>query len=185
MRRAGLLAAALAWPLAAPALPLSPTAQPQPLSAEAQPQPQPLSAAAAAAVSPDADVLQGAVVRVRARSLPPQPSERSLSGTEARQMPGAAGDVIRAVGALPGAVTPNDYLANLMVRGAGIEDNLILLDGLPVPYPFHFGGLESVFHAGLISQVLFLPGGFDARFGDTLGGVLDLHTKRPEEGAHG
>jgi hypothetical protein len=175
MKAARLLLCMAALPLPAWADGLSATAQVLSPSASAAP----------AALSPSADVFQGSMVRVRARSLPPQPSERSLSGTEARQMPGAAGDVIRAVGTLPGSVSPNDYLSNLMVRGAGIEDNLILLDGLPVAYPFHFGGLESVFHAGLISQALFLPGGFDARFGDTLGGVLDLHTRRPEDGLHG
>jgi hypothetical protein len=149
--------------------------------------PAPLSpTATAAALSPTAgEVYESAPVNVRARALPPQVSERSLSGDQARQVPGAAGDVIRAVGTLPGAVTPNDYLANLLVRGSGMDDNLIQLDGLPVAYPFHFGGLESVFHPGLIGEALFLPGGFDARFGDTMGGVLDLHTKRPEEGLHG
>ena len=142
--------------------------------------------AAAASISPGADALyESPAVTVRARALPPQISERDLSGQEARQMPGTGGDVLRAVGSLPGAVTPNDYLANLLVRGAGLDDNLILLDGLPVAYPFHFGGLESVFHPGLIGDALFLPGGFDARFGDTLGGVLDLRTQRPDPGVHG
>ena len=100
-------------------------------------------------------------------------------------MPGAGGDVIRALAALPGAVTPNDYLANLLVRGGGFDDNLTLLDGVPAAYPFHFGGLESVFHPGLIREAVFLPGAFDVRFGDTLGGVLDLRTQRSPQGVHG
>jgi len=183
MRARGLCMAALALgAVAGPARALSPTAQA--LSPVAQALPEGVSPAAASS-NAGTDVFQGSMVRVRARALPPQPSERSLSGTEAREMPGAGGDVLRAVASLPGSVTPNDYLSNLMVRGAGIEDNLVLLDGLPVPYPFHFGGLESVFHPGLIGQALFLPGGFDARFGDTLGGVLDLHSRRPDEGLHG
>jgi len=66
--------------------------------------------------------------------------------------------------ALPGATTANDYLANLMVRGGGMEDNLILFDGFPVSYPFHFGGVESVFHPGLIASADFLPSGYDARY---------------------
>ena len=132
----------------------------------------------------DADLDAPAVI-VRARRLPPQVSERTLSGEEARTLPGAGGDVMRAVATLPGAVTANDYLANLLVRGGGLDDNLILLDGFPVAYPFHFGGLEGVFHPGLIDQALFLPGAFDARFGDTLGGVLSLSTREPEPGLHG
>lgn len=135
-------------------------------------------------VHADADFDASAVV-VRARRLPPQVSEHTLSGEEARSLPGTGGDVMRAVATLPGAVTANDYLANLLVRGGGLDDNLILLDGFPVAYPFHFGGLEGVFHPGLIDQALFLPGAFDARFGDTLGGVLSLSTREPEPGLHG
>lgn len=100
-------------------------------------------------------------------------------------MAGAAGDVLRAVAALPGATTANDYLANLMVRGGGMEDNLILFDGFPVSYPFHFGGVESVFHPGLIASADFLPSGYDARYGDSQGGVLELHSKKPADGLHG
>lgn len=132
-----------------------------------------------------AEELEAPAIIVRSRRLPPQVSERTLSGAEARRMPGAAGDVLRAVATLPGAVTANDYLANLLVRGGGLDDNLILLDGFPVAYPYHFGGLEGVFHPGVIDQALFLPGAFDVRFGDTLGGVLDLSTLDPAEGTHG
>jgi hypothetical protein len=132
-----------------------------------------------------AEEFEAPVVTVRGRRLPPQVSEHTLTGAEARRLPGAAGDVMRAVATLPGAVTANDYLANLLVRGGGVDDNLILLDGFPVAYPFHFGGLEGVFHPGLIDEALFLPGAFDVRFGDTLGGVLSLSTRPPAEGLHG
>jgi hypothetical protein len=133
----------------------------------------------------EAGLETGQAVVVRARRLPPQVSEHTLSGEAARRMPGTAGDVMRAVATLPGAVTANDYLANLLVRGGGLDDNLILMDGFPVAYPYHFGGLEGVFHPGLIDQALFLPGAFDVRFGDTLGGVLDLSTVEPQEQRHG
>jgi hypothetical protein len=149
---------------------LSPTATPQDLSPNAEAQDQ---------------ALHGDAVVIRARRLPPQVSERTLKGEEARRVPGAGGDILRALAALPGAVTPNDFLANLLVRGGGFDDNLILLDGVPAPYPFHFGGLESVFHPGLLQDAVFLPGAFDVRFGDTLGGVLDLHTRRPSQGVSG
>lgn len=128
---------------------------------------------------------QGGAVVVRGRRLPDQVSERSLKAVEARRVPGAGGDIVRALAALPGAVTANDFLANLLVRGGGFDDNLVLLDGVPAAYPFHFGGLESVFHPGVLEEALFLPGAFDVRFGDTLGGVLDLRTRRPPPGLEG
>jgi outer membrane receptor protein involved in Fe transport len=137
------------------------------------------------ATAANLSVFEGPGLTIYGRALPPQVSERVVSGKEARQMPGAEGDVVRALGALPGAVTPNDYLANLLVRGSGFNDNLILIDGIPAAYPFHFGGLESIFHPGLLSSVIFMPGAFDARFGDALGGILDLHTKNAEPGLNG
>jgi hypothetical protein len=189
------LAAALAFLVLLPAFPAAaslggavPTAFVQ---TSASGLPSGVGAGAAQALSPRAqdgpadETFDEHAVFIRARRLPPQVSERVLAGEEARRVPGAAGDVLRALAALPGSVTPNDYLANLLVRGGGAEDNLILLDGVPVPYPFHFGGLESVFHPGLIDEAVFLPGAFDVRFGDTLGGVLDLRSRRPGPGFRG
>ncbi len=132
-----------------------------------------------------ADDFEHGVIRVRGRRRPPQASETRLSGAEAMRVAGGAGDVVRALGALPGATASSDYLANLMVRGGGLEDNLVLLDGFVVSAPFHFGGIESIFHPGAIEGVDFLPGGFDARYGDTLGGVLELRTRRPDAGIGG
>lgn len=166
--------------LASPTLSLAESAVPAPLSVNASVSPGP----SLTPTPDDAAFAEGAVL-VRARRLEPQISERVLSGREARQVPGAAEDIVRALAALPGAVTANDFLANLLVRGGGFDDNLILLDGVPAAYPFHFGGLESVFHPGLLQEAIFLPGAFDVRFGDTLGGVLDLSTRHPQPGVHG
>ncbi len=140
---------------------------------------------ALAAATADAAEYEADVYHVVARRRPRQISEENLNTEESRKVAGAAGDVVRAVAALPGVATANDYLANLMVRGSGMEDNLILLDGFPVSYPFHFGGVESVFHPGMIQSADFLPSGFDVRYGDAQGGVLELQTQKPKAGFGG
>ncbi len=129
--------------------------------------------------------LEEPLTRVIARRHAPQPSSQTLSRAETRRVAGAAGDVLRAVAALPGANVANDYLANLLVRGGGFEDNLIFFDGFPAAYPFHFGGVESVFHPGMLERADFYPSGFDARYGDAQGGILDLKARQAEPGFHG
>ena len=85
-------------------------------------------------------------------------------------------DVIKAIQLLPG-VQSSEGSSGFYVRGGGPDQNLILLDGVPVYNASHIGGLFSVFNADAIKTVRLTKGGFPARFGGRLSSVLQIDMK--------
>ncbi|MAU36241.1 MAG: hypothetical protein CMD14_02580 [Flavobacteriales bacterium] len=85
-------------------------------------------------------------------------------------------DVIKAIQLLPG-VQSSEGSSSFYVRGGGPDQNLILLDGVPVYNASHIGGLFSVFNADAIRTVRLTKGGFPARFGGRLSSVLQIDMK--------
>ncbi|WP_227625883.1 TonB-dependent receptor plug domain-containing protein [Geofilum rubicundum] len=63
------------------------------------------------------------------------------------------------------------------VRGGGPDQNLILLDGVPVYNVNHLFGFMSVFNSDAIRNVTLIKGGFPARYGGRLSSVLDIRMK--------
>ncbi|HTC21512.1 MAG TPA: TonB-dependent receptor plug domain-containing protein [bacterium] len=104
----------------------------------------------------------------------PAVSEETLSKEELSNVPGTAGDVMRALQALPGVNIAGDFLAAPSIRGAGPLDNLFLMDRIPVIYPFHFGGLLSTLNSDMIQSVDFSTGGFGPQYGNDYGGLIDI-----------
>ena len=85
-------------------------------------------------------------------------------------------DVLKAIQLLPG-VQSSEGTSGFYVRGGGPDQNLILLDGVPVYNSSHIGGLFSVFNADAIKTVRLTKGGFPARFGGRLSSVLEIDMK--------
>ncbi|MFC1791826.1 carboxypeptidase regulatory-like domain-containing protein, partial [Gemmatimonadota bacterium] len=111
---------------------------------------------------------------------------RELAGTEIKAIPGLVeADPLRAVEVLPGVVTTSDFSSAFNVRGGSADQNLILLDGLPVFNPTHLGGFFSVFNADLIRRAELRSGGFPARFGGRVSSVLDIRTDPGDGGFQG
>lgn len=111
---------------------------------------------------------------------------RELAGTEIKSIPGLVeADPLRAVEVLPGVVTVSDFSSAFNVRGGSADQNLILLDGIPVFNPTHLGGFFSVFNADMIERAELRSGGFPARFGGRVSSVLDIQTDPGEGGFRG
>ena len=85
-------------------------------------------------------------------------------------------DVLKSIQLLPG-VQSSEGTSGFYVRGGGPDQNLILLDGVPVYNASHIGGLFSVFNADAIKTVRLTKGGFPARFGGRLSSVLQIDMK--------
>jgi hypothetical protein len=86
-------------------------------------------------------------------------------------------DVMRALQFLPGVQAGNEASSGLYVRGGSPDQNLILLDGVPVYNASHLFGLFSVFNTDAIQSVQLYKGGFPARFGGRLSSVIDIRMK--------
>ena len=83
-------------------------------------------------------------------------------------------DVLKALQLLPGVKAGTEGSAGFYVRGGGPDENLILLDGVPVYNVNHMFGFFSVFNADAVKNVTLYKGSFPARFGGRLSSVVDI-----------
>lgn len=111
---------------------------------------------------------------------------RELAGREIKAIPGLVeADPLRAVEVLPGVVTTSDFSSAYNVRGGSADQNLILLDGIPVFNPTHLGGFFSVFNGDMIKRAELRSGGFPARYGGRVSSVLEIQTDPGNGEFHG
>lgn len=85
-------------------------------------------------------------------------------------------DVLKALQLLPGVQSGTEGMSGIYVRGGGPDQNLFLLDGVPLYNVNHLGGFFSAFNADAIKGVTLYKGSFPARFGGRLSSVLDITT---------
>ncbi|MFY0673319.1 MAG: TonB-dependent receptor [Bacteroidia bacterium] len=108
-----------------------------------------------------------------------QMSSITLGMEKVKTLPAFMGeqDVIKTLQLLPGVQSGGEGGSGLYVRGGGPDQNLILLDGVPVYNASHLFGFFSVFNADAINNVELIKGGFPARYGGRLSSVLDIRMK--------
>src|SRR5262245_22288080 len=96
--------------------------------------------------------------------------------------PGGTADVFQALRALPGINAPDEGAA-VYVRGGHPSETLIRLDGGEIGHPYHYegasGGLFSTIDSYMLKSAFFSSGGFGAKYGGVLSGVLDIETQDP------
>lgn len=97
---------------------------------------------------------------------------------QVKNMPNLLGeaDVIKSLQMLPGVQGGVEGLSGLHVRGGGPEENLVLLDGVPLYNMDHLLGLFSVFQPEAVKDVTLFKGTFPARYGGRISSVLDIRT---------
>mgnify|MGYP002378061589 CR=1 FL=1 len=108
-----------------------------------------------------------------------QMSTISLQMDKVKSLPVLLGerDVLKTIQLLPGIKSGTEGSSGIYVRGGGPDQNLILLDGVPVYNASHLFGFFSVFNSEAISSVDIVKGGFPARYGGRLSSVLDIRMK--------
>jgi hypothetical protein len=86
-------------------------------------------------------------------------------------------DLIKAFMFYPGVSGGSEGLLGLHIRGGSMDQNLILLDGVPVFNPYHLYGIFGVFHDDLIKRATLSKGSFDASKSGRLSGVVSVQTR--------
>jgi hypothetical protein len=127
---------------------------------------------------PDSSIaLRGVTVEAQGKRREASDTRTSVTKIEPREakyLPGAAEDIMRSLRSLPGVIAPNDFSAQLIVRGSGPDQNLIVLDDIEVFNPYRLYGFVSMFNPETVSDITLLTGGFPAKYGDRLSAVLDV-----------
>ncbi|SMO32736.1 Outer membrane receptor proteins, mostly Fe transport [Saccharicrinis carchari] len=106
-------------------------------------------------------------------------STAQLTMKEVKRIPALGGevDLIKALQLLPGVSQGSEGSSGMYVRGGSPDQNLILLDDVPLYYVNHLGGFVSTFNPDAIQNVTLIKGGFPARYGSRLSSVLDVRMK--------
>ena len=96
-----------------------------------------------------------------------------------KKLPSIGGetDVLKSLQLLPGVQAGNEGTTGLFVRGGTPDQNLILLDGVPVYNISHLFGFFSVITPEAINNVNLIKGSFPARYGGRLSSVIDITMK--------
>ena len=107
---------------------------------------------------------------------------QELSRSELKVIPGIAeADPIKSVEVLPGVTRMSDFGAAFNVRGGSADQNLILLDGIPIFSPFHTLGLFSAFNADMVGRTELQLGGFPAEYGGRVSSILQIESDLGDE----
>lgn len=86
-------------------------------------------------------------------------------------------DLLKAYQMMPGVQMGNEGTAGIYVRGGTPDQNLFLLDGVPLYNVSHMGGFLSVFDVSAIRKVNLYKGYMPARYGGRMSSVVDVRLK--------
>ncbi|MBQ9418276.1 MAG: carboxypeptidase-like regulatory domain-containing protein [Bacteroidales bacterium] len=83
-------------------------------------------------------------------------------------------DIIKTLQLMPGVQSGSEGNSGMYVRGGGPDENLYLLDGVPLYNISHLGGFFSAFNTDAVKNVTLYKGSFPARFGGRLSSVVEV-----------
>jgi TonB family protein len=162
------------FPAASPPSPEPARTAPPPPPPEKKPVPAP-------APLPPPGELEEFEATAEVEAPPREVTKRTVREEELTRIPGTRGDALRAIEVLPGVARTGLGDGTPILRGAGSDESQAYLDGVPVPFLYHFGGLTSFFSSRLLSRVDVYPGNFSTRYGRVVGGAIDVRVRDPKK----
>ena len=88
-------------------------------------------------------------------------------------------DIIRSLQTLPGVTTVGEGANGFNVRGGNIDQNLVLMDDIPIFNASHLLGFYSVFNPDAVRDMTLFRGGIPPQYGGRAASVLDIKLKEP------
>ena len=90
-------------------------------------------------------------------------------------------DVLKALQLLPGVQAGTEGTSGLHIRGGGADENLLLLDGVPVYNAAHAFGLFSIFNADAVHRAELMKSAFPASHGGRTSSIIEVHMKEGDK----
>ncbi|NLR57940.1 TonB-dependent receptor [Chitinophaga polysaccharea] len=124
-------------------------------------------------------MLQTVVVNGEKEEVNSQPGFINMPVGYVSNFPALLGekDVLKSLQLYPGASSSLESSSNLLIRGGAADQNLYLLDGVPLYHTGHLFGLFSIFNGDAVKDVSLYKDAFPARYGGRLSSVVDIRTK--------
>lgn len=86
-------------------------------------------------------------------------------------------DLIKTLQLEPGISSGVEGLAGMYVHGGNVDENMYMLDNIPLYQVNHLGGLFSAFNTEAVKNVDFYKSSFPAKFDGRLSSFLDVYTR--------
>jgi hypothetical protein len=113
---------------------------------------------------------------------------KKITADEVRNVPTLFGerDVIRALQTQPGVTEGTEGMAGMYVHGGDNDENMYMLDNVPLYQVNHFAGLFSAFNTDCIRYIDFFKSSIPAKYDGRLSSFMDVRTINGNtEGHHG
>ena len=113
---------------------------------------------------------------------------KKVTADEVRNTPVLLGeaDVIKALHTQPGVTEGTEGMAGMYVHGGNADENLYMLDNVPLYQVNHFAGLFSAFNTDIIRYIDFFKSSMPAKYDGRLSSFMDVRLQNGNrEGHHG
>jgi hypothetical protein len=90
-------------------------------------------------------------------------------------------DILKVIQLLPRVQSSNEGGSGLSVRGGGADQNLVILDDMPIYNVSHLFGFFSIFNGYAVKDIQFLKGNFPAKYGGRLSSVIEVTMKEGDK----
>jgi CarboxypepD_reg-like domain/TonB-dependent Receptor Plug Domain len=106
-----------------------------------------------------------------------QMSIMKLQAKNIKELPTTLGevDVVKSLSLMPGIQTMGEFGSGFNVRGGGSDQNLILIEDVPIFNSSHLFGLTSILNSDAINNVTLYKGGIPASYGERVSSVLNVN----------
>lgn len=96
-----------------------------------------------------------------------------------KELPGAMGekDIIKSFTYLPGIQSMGEFGTGFNVRGGDSDQNLILVEDMPLFNSSHLFGLVSIVNPDMVTGVTLIKAGIPARYGERASSVVDIRKR--------
>ncbi len=118
--------------------------------------------------------------RAEANIMRTQMGMVSLDARTIKELPGVLGelDLIKSMVLLPGVQTVGELGTGFNVRGGSTDQNLILIEDVPLFNSSHLFGMQSVVNPEMVSSVNLIKAGIPARYGERASSVMEIRVNR-------
>lgn len=110
-----------------------------------------------------------------------QMSVVEMDAKSIKQLPLVTGekDIIKSFTMMPGVKSVGEFGSGINVRGGGEDQNLYLIENVPIFNTSHALGLMSVINPDAVTGVTLYKGHIPAEYGDRVSSVMDIRMQEP------